>query len=66
MTRDTYQQFWYSGVVFMTKLGLFTVSVKPEQKHFWLIEIIRNPCDTAPLTLPAVTRILLACMVSWN
>ena len=34
MTRDTYQQFWYTGVVLISKLDhFFTVSVLI-QKHF--------------------------------
>ena len=47
MTRDNYQQFWYTGVVLIPKLDhYFTVSVHPE--HFWGFEIIPNPRDTAP------------------
>ena len=32
MTRETYQQFWYTGVVLITKLDhyLITVSVNPK------------------------------------
>ena len=49
MTRDSYQQFWYTGVVLITKLDhYFTVSVN--LKIFWAFEIIPNPRDTAPLT----------------
>ena len=48
MTRDTYQQSWYTGLVLITKLDhYFTVSANP--KHFWVFEIMPNPRDTAPL-----------------
>ena len=31
MTRDTHQQFWYTGVILITKLDhRFTVSVNPK------------------------------------
>ena len=54
MTGDNYQQFWYTGVVLITKLDhYFTVSLI--QKHFGGFDIIPNPPDTAPLkVLPCV------------
>ena len=37
-TRETYQQFWYTGVVLITKLDhYFTVSVNPKQERIKLL-----------------------------
>ena len=48
MTRDNYQQFWYTGEILIPKLHhYFTVSVNPK-KHFGGFEIIPNSRDTAP------------------
>ena len=49
MTRGNYQQYWYTGVVLITKLEHY-LTVSGNQKHFWGFEIRPNPRDTGPLT----------------
>ena len=48
MTRDNYQQFWYFGVILITKVDHYILFILI-QKHFGGFEILPNPHDTAPL-----------------
>ena len=49
MTRDNYAQFWYTGVVLITKPDhYFTGSVNP--KTFWGFRNNNKSCDTAHLS----------------
>ena len=48
LTKDTFQQLWYNGVVLIRILDhYFSVSVNP--KNVGAFEVIPNPCDNAPL-----------------